>query len=123
MTLFNRSEERGRDAARELELPFLPLAELEPSRYELVVNATSLGRDESEPLPFEPEALDAEAVLVDLVYGDQPTRLATAARRRGLRVVDGREVLLAQAIPQFRLMTNREMSSATVRAALGMEIA
>jgi len=119
--LFNRGAERGLEAARRLGLPFAPLDELEPERFDLLVNATPLGGEGDEAPPIDLAAVGDEAVIVDLVYGEQPTPLVAAARRRGLVGVDGREVLLHQAIPQFRAMTGRELPLALGRQVLGIE--
>lgn len=72
---------------------------------DLLVNATPLGADPADPLPFaEPELAHAAAV-VELVYGDAPTPLEMEASRLGLAVVDGREVLLHQGFSQFAAFT------------------
>ncbi|MBV8201934.1 MAG: hypothetical protein JOZ15_15045, partial [Acidobacteria bacterium] len=44
VTLFNRSPERGEKAPADLDLACLPLGELDPGGFELLVNATPLGR-------------------------------------------------------------------------------
>jgi shikimate dehydrogenase len=59
-------------------------------------------------------------VVVDLVYRDEPTPLLAAAAARGLTVVDGREVLVHQALGQFRWMTGREMPLATALQIVGL---
>ncbi len=118
VTLVNRSEVRGLEAAEHLDVPFVPLAEFEPGRYTVVVHATSLGHAPGDPLPFAPEALAADAALVDLVYGGAETPLVGAARAAGRRVADGREALLFQALGQFRLMTGRDLPEALAREAL-----
>ncbi len=59
-------------------------------------------------------------MVVDLVYGEEPTRLVAEAARRGLTAVDGREVLLRQAAPQFRAMTGRELPIELGERALGL---
>lgn len=118
--LFNRSEERGRAAARELGVEFRPLAELRPGEFAVVVHATSLGRHPADPLPFDPAALRPGAVVVDLVYATEGTRLLDAVRAAGRHAVDGREVLLYQALEQFRMMTGRELPVALAREALGL---
>ncbi|HYN22879.1 MAG TPA: type I 3-dehydroquinate dehydratase, partial [Thermoanaerobaculia bacterium] len=41
VTLVNRGSERGQQAASLLDLPFVPLAELDPSAFDILVNATS----------------------------------------------------------------------------------
>ena len=96
---------RQSSAARELGV----LAEFEPRRFDVVVNATSLGHRPDDPLPFDPERLAPQAAVLDLVYGPHPTALLDRVRELGRVGVDGREVLLFQAIDQFRLMTGREL--------------
>jgi 3-dehydroquinate dehydratase/shikimate dehydrogenase len=120
VTLTNRDEERGAAAAAELELPFLPLGGFSPAGFDVVVQATALGRGAADPLPFAVEELGPGMVVVELVYGDGPTPLARAAAERGARVVDGREVLLGQALGQFRRMTGHELPLAVGRRALGL---
>ena len=53
--------------------------------------------------------MPAGSVVVDLVYLREPTRLVTDCERRGLTAIDGREVLLQQAAPQFKMMTGRDL--------------
>ena len=119
VTLVNRSEERGLEAAEHLDVDFVRLDAFEPGRYAVVVHATSLGHSPDDPLPFEVAAMVPDAVLVDLVYGGGETALVRAARAAGRRVVPGREALLYQALGQFRLMTGRELPEALAREALG----
>lgn len=122
VSIVNRGEERGITAARALGLPFVPWRELAPEEFELVVHATPLGRGQDEPMPIDAARLAPGALVVDLVYGDQPTPLVAAARARGCVAIDGREVLLAQAIPQFRAMTGRELPRELAAEALGLDL-
>jgi shikimate dehydrogenase len=59
-------------------------------------------------------------VFFDVLYDPWPTPLAAAARARGLRVVSGLDLLLAQALGQFERFTGvpapREQMSAALRA-------
>ncbi|UCC84637.1 MAG: shikimate dehydrogenase [Gemmatimonadota bacterium] len=75
--------------------------------YDLVVNATSLGLDPSDPLPVKSEAVQARALL-DLVYGRDETPLVRAARAAGIEAADGRLMLLEQAILSFRRWFDRD---------------
>lgn len=109
VVIANRGPERGLAAAQTLRLPFVALDELDVGRFDLVVHATPLGRDADDEPPLALSRLRAGAVVVDLVYGEEPTRLVADARRRGFVALDGREVLLAQAIPQFLRMTGWEL--------------
>lgn len=120
VTLTNRSRTRGRKVAAELGVEFVALAEFEPDRYDLLVNATPLGVDEAD-LPFDLSRLGRSAVVVDLVYlHDGETALTRALRDSGRLVVDGREVLLYQAVSQFEWMNGRKFDLDAARAALGL---
>jgi 3-dehydroquinate dehydratase/shikimate dehydrogenase len=133
VVLANRGPERGMAAARSLGLPFVPLAELGEARtvgapagtsadgFEIYVHATPVGRRSADELPLPVARLPSNAVVVDLVYGDAPTPLVVEARRRGLQAIDGREVLLYQAIPQFRAMTGCDLTVELGRQVLGLE--
>ncbi|HVS16198.1 MAG TPA: type I 3-dehydroquinate dehydratase [Thermoanaerobaculia bacterium] len=121
VTLFNRSENRGRRAAQELDLELGSLAAFDPSEFDVVVHATSLGHHPSDPLPFDPTALRPQAILVDMVYDHHETPLVTVARAAGRATVGGREVLLCQAIGQFRAMTGEELPWDLAVDALGLD--
>jgi 3-dehydroquinate dehydratase/shikimate dehydrogenase len=108
VTLVNRGFERGSLAVNLLHLPFQPLAGFSAGRYSIVVNATPVGRD-GVATPFALEHLRDDAVVVDLVYGQQPTLLVASRRAAGRLAIDGTEVLLTQVRAQFRLMTGEEM--------------
>jgi 3-dehydroquinate dehydratase/shikimate dehydrogenase len=123
VTLVNRTPERGERAGADLHLSFLPLGRFDPAAFDLLVNATSLGRAPADALPFAVDALSPGAVVIDLVYDadrGEPTRLLAAAAARGLAVVGGREVLLSQALGQFRMMTGREMPAVLAHRLLGI---
>jgi 3-dehydroquinate dehydratase / shikimate dehydrogenase len=104
VTLVNRCRERGEKASRLLGLPFTALSRFSVEGFDVVINATPVG-SQGDALPFAIDHLDRGAVVVDLVYAQGITALVAGARRRGVRVVDGREVLLAQVGQQFSRMT------------------
>jgi shikimate dehydrogenase len=66
-----------------------------------LINTTSLGMQGAGPLQFDLTVLDADCVVVDIVYVPLVTPLIAAARARGLRTVDGLGMLLHQAVPGF----------------------
>jgi shikimate dehydrogenase len=57
-------------------------------------------------------------VLFDAVYDPWPTPLAAAARAAGARIVSGLDLLLTQAVHQFRLFTGVPAPVDAMRAAL-----
>ena len=118
--LVNRTPEKGEQVAAAMHLPFEPLADFDPRGWHVLVNATSLGHASDDALPFDPSDLPAGATVLDLVYGERPTALLERVRERGLTGVDGREVLLHQAVDQFRLMTGRELPVELARELLGL---
>ena len=89
--------------------------------FSIVVNATPVGRDGA-TTPFAVNELRDDAVVVDLVYGREPTPLVASRRAAGLLAIDGTEVLMTQARAQFQKMTGAEMPEALARQVLGFEV-
>ena len=87
----------------------------------LVVNATPVGQaGAAEELPVPGRLLDGVEVVCDLAYrGDgAETGLITGARERGIRAVDGLDVLVGQGALAFRLFTGSPAPVAAMRAAV-----
>ena len=121
VALANRTETTGRAAAESLGVAFVPLQDLQPADFDVVVNATSLGYRAGDPLPCDPASLRASAAAVELVYGGGPTPWSRALADRGVAVVDGREVLLHQGLAQFEAMTAKALPFEVGAAALGLD--
>ena len=90
-------------------MPYLPLPDFDAEGYDIVVNATPVGRDTDE-VPFQVDRLNDDAVVIDLVYGTRPTPLVGSTLAREQIVIDGRDVLLTQVLRQFHMMTGKDMS-------------
>jgi 3-dehydroquinate dehydratase/shikimate dehydrogenase len=118
VTLINRGSLRGQYAARLLDLPYVPLREFRAAGYDIVVNATPVGRDDNDA-PFDLESLNEDGVVIDLVYGKKPTPLVQKSRAREQVVIDGRDVLLTQVGRQFSMMTGTEMPVTLAAEKLG----
>ncbi|HKB50016.1 MAG TPA: shikimate dehydrogenase [Solirubrobacterales bacterium] len=88
--------------------------------YELIVNTTAAGMRGEDPLaelPLGPAEFAAGQTVVDLVYGEEPSRLLAAAAAAGATVVDGIEVLVRQGALSLRIWTGREPPLEVMRAA------
>ncbi len=76
-------------------------APVPPAR--LIVNATSLGMSGQPPLPVDLGGQDADCIVYDIVYAPLETPLLAAARARGMRTIDGLQMLVGQAAAAFEL--------------------
>jgi shikimate dehydrogenase len=68
---------------------------------DLVVNTTSLGMEGQPPLQLDFSHVPPGAIIYDVVYAPLETPLLAEARSRGLRTVDGLEMLVGQAAIAF----------------------
>lgn len=89
---------------------------------DVVVNATPLGMDDSNPLPSA--AFHEDQVVVDLVYRPPETPLMAAARAAGAVAWGGLGMLIHQAAASFRIWTGKDppleaMSAAALHALAG----
>ena len=73
--------------------------------YGVVVNATPLGLDASDPLPCDAALLSPGVLAVDAPYRPGGTAFSHEALRRGARLADGFTLLLSQAAGQSALFT------------------
>ena len=68
---------------------------------DLLVNTTSLGMIDKEPLGIDLSLLPKTALVTDIVYSPLITQLLAQAMERGNPTVDGLGMLLHQAVPAF----------------------
>lgn len=119
VAVWNRTAERAAALARELDVRHA-------ERYEapdVLVNATSVGLSPKLAESAVLEAFDiakggeVPALLVDLVYGDEPTALCAWAQRGGAVVIDGLEVLVRQGARSLERWTGESAPLEVMRAA------
>jgi shikimate dehydrogenase len=118
VAVWNRTPERAKALADDLGVA----AVLRPATCDLLVNATSVGLeprlDEAETLAaLQLDQLDPPRIVVDLVYGDEPTPLLGWAARGGSRTVNGLEVLVRQGALSFERWTGLEAPIDAMRTA------
>ena len=87
-------------------------------RIDLIVNATTLGLKQSDPLPLSYSLLAPHLMIFDLVYRATATPLLAAAEEAGARGTDGRSMLLHQGAISFELWFDRPAPLAAMRAAI-----
>lgn len=110
--LFNRTPARAEDLARHFGARVTPHAWADRERLSrdagVLVNTTALGMIHGEPLDLDVSHLSTDTIVADIVYVPLETPLLAAARRRGLRTVDGLGMLLHQAVPGFEKWFGRK---------------
>jgi 3-dehydroquinate dehydratase / shikimate dehydrogenase len=76
---------------------------------DLVVQTTSVGMAPAAQADPAPEYLFREGqVVYELIYAPAMTTFLQRARGAGCRIVQGRQMLIAQAMEQFRVFTGME---------------
>lgn len=84
-----------------VDIRHLPWGEELPE-CDLLVNATPLGMSGFDRNPYDAACLaERDGILFEMIYHPSETVLVADARRRGLRIVDGLDMLLNQAGPSF----------------------
>jgi shikimate dehydrogenase len=104
IALFDANGDAALELARRLRAHF-PALEVstgsnDAQGFDLVVNATPLGMNDSDPLPFDPSRLDARTLVGDVVLTREMTPLLQAARARGCTVQVGTDMLF-EMIPAY----------------------
>ena len=85
---------------------------------DLIVNATPLGMNPSDPAPVPARLLAPHQIVFDCVYGSSKTALLRAADEAGARGANGLSMLLYQGALSFSTWFNREAPTEAMRAAL-----
>lgn len=116
--VWNRTPSRAHDLCAEM--GGMPVESPDQSKYGLIVNSTAVGlksEDPFEELPLHPDHFTSGQIVVDLVYGVEPTRLLAAAEAAGARTVDGIEILVLQGAGSLRIWTGMDPPMDVMRAA------
>ena len=120
--VLNRSVERARAVSRRIGGKRVRVAEgtvdVDDGDFDLVINSTSLGILQYDPLPFELGRLSRVGAVMDMVYGSRRTPFVRAAERLGIRAVDGGEMLVQQGAVAFECWWGRPGPVDAMRRAL-----
>ena len=130
VAVHNRTTARAEELVADLAAAALdPAGSLPLDDFDILVNATSVGLtrpgapprhsgEDLRALRIDPDGLSERMLVVDLVYGDEPTELAATALARGATVVDGREILVRQGAASLRIWTGMEPPLDVMRRAI-----
>jgi shikimate dehydrogenase len=87
---------------------------------DLIVNATPLGLNPSDPPPIAERLLAPHHMVFDCVYGPSKTPLLRAADEAGARGANGLSMLLYQGALSFSIWFNRDAPIEAMRKALAL---
>jgi len=87
---------------------------------DLIVNATPLGMNPSDPAPIPARLLLPHHIVFDCVYRPSKTALLRAADEAGARGANGLSMLLRQGALSFSIVFNREAPLDAMRSAIAL---
>ncbi len=93
---------------------------------DLLVNTTSVGLREDDPLLVDENALHSSLLVYDLIYRPYRTELLRMAEEAGATVANGLDMLFYQGVLSFQHWANMELPEdvkAAMRAAIDKELA
>ena len=88
------------------------------AHLDLIVNATPLGLNRSDPSPIPARLLAPHLMIYDTVYGEGRTPFVSAAIEAGARAANGFSMLLHQGALAFEIWFEREAPIGAMREAL-----
>lgn len=98
--VYNRTFERAREMVKAMGVQAEVLKEPDPEGVALIVNATSASLA-GESVPVIWSRAGRKTIVYDLAYGQELTPFLLQGALAGLKVVDGREMLVAQGARSF----------------------
>lgn len=104
VTIVNRTVERAKALADTFEVVYTTFDEMDVSRYDVIIQTTSVGMDERST-PLSLEGLRQNTVVCDIIYRPLVTPMLQEAKRRGAKVVTGVAMFVGQGALSFEKWT------------------
>lgn len=105
VAIANRSMDKAAALAEEVGATALAVEQAVGLPFDALVNGTAVGMGEPEISPWPAHAHRAGTVVFDTVYHPLETRLLRDAQQAGARTICGLDMLIGQALGQFRRWT------------------
>jgi len=94
------------------------IEQLEIKNKDLLVNATPVGLEETDPCLVKEEMLHKNLFVYDLIYNPLETKLLAQAKKAGAKVSNGLGMLLYQGMLSFKLWTGKDAPLKIMQPAL-----
>lgn len=124
LVVSNRTYNKSSELSKQAELQGLTSsvstieeAKVMAKRFDLIVNATSVGLQSNESI-LDSEDIDGSSTVYDLVYRPVMTKLLENAREKGARIIYGYEMLLEQGAQAFEIWTGLKAPIPAMKKAL-----
>lgn len=127
VTVLARDADKAAFVAASVGCGFGAIDDVASQAFEVLINATPVGStDAPNQVPVPASVHRPGSVVFDMVYDPLETQFLRDAQAAGATVINGLEMLLAQAVVQFEVWTGRdapvqEMKSAALFLAQGQE--
>jgi shikimate dehydrogenase len=120
VTIFNRTVEKAKELAEEFECSYATMADAEQIvDMDIIFNATSVGLHPHEnESPLHETYLRSNHIVFDAVYAPYETTLLKEAKAKGATTIHGVDMLLYQAVEQFKLYTGYNAPTDIMRKVL-----
>ncbi|HKP36199.1 MAG TPA: shikimate dehydrogenase [Pyrinomonadaceae bacterium] len=118
VSVFARDPAKAKLIAGDFGINSYELAEAKFDEFDVVINATPLGTRglHESATPVRAEQLRGVRLAYDLVYNPLETQFMREARAAGCQTIGGLEMLIRQAVEQFKLWTGEDPNVTTMRA-------
>jgi len=109
-----RRPERARALARAVGGQTVARADLAHEFFDAIVNCTPIGMHPGGGSPLASSELNCR-ILMDMVYRPRETELLQLARRKGIEIISGVEMFLAQGFAQYEIWTGERAPESAMR--------
>ncbi len=92
--------------------------EISLSEADLFINATGVGLKKKDSAVIDVKLLNKRTLVCDLIYNPKEPVLLKAAKKRGLKILNGEGLLLYQGLRAFKIWTNKRPSVKLYKRAL-----
>lgn len=123
--IFNRNLDKAKNLIDEFEIKnsrafLLTDFKNHSLKYDLIINTTSVGMGElKDQSPIEENVeLKKEVILYDLIYNPSKTKFLEIGASSNLKIINGLDMLLYQAILSFQIWTKKEFDIKEMKAKL-----
>jgi shikimate dehydrogenase len=122
VTIFNRTKEKADQLAKEFNCHSESIDNKEAiKKVDIIVNTTSVGMKPLEnKTPIATENIGKNQIVFDIVYSPSETKLLKEAKKKGAKIIYGKEMLLYQGTAQFEIFTGHKAPVEVMRRALSV---